>query len=288
MIIKATIPTGNYANIQPEFECETFEQGMEEVKDAFKKYAVAGVEIKERSAEILGKNELLKCTLSGKECNYNDDIHKYTTLDNKPMLSGSAFAKRYSKPFEKNIILPKYAKKHGIEPEVIDAMWKIKSKASIDLGKAIHESIELFGKNKHLTQLATADKVPYLHDHPVLKHAVVDFFTERMDEFAYYEAFVMFGGFCGVIDRLLMTGPKKCRVQDYKTNADIMKGSGKLLKPFHHYDGTELNKYWLQLSFYAYICIQNGYEVEGLDIFHWNGTWTTYTHDVVDITEAIK
>ena len=53
-----------------------------------------------------------------------------------------------------------------------------------------------------------------------------------------------------------------CRVQDFKTNANIEKS---------------LPTYWVQLQFYADILKANGWDVEGLDIFHYNGEWKEYT-----------
>ena len=61
--------------------------------------------------------------------------------------------------------------------------------------------------------------------------------------------------------------------------------------------GNELlDLHWLQLSFYAFILKTKGWTTEGLDIY-WlnpeklvkgdNEPWHEYSHDVVDITEAL-
>ena len=61
-------------------------------------------------------------------------------------------------------------------------------------------------------------------------------------------------------------------------------------------DNTQLGEYWLQLSFYAYILKQYGINTKELQIHHLDPErlvqgkrpWVHYTHDVVDISKALK
>jgi RecB family exonuclease len=75
----------------------------------------------------------------------------------------------------------------------------------------------------------------------------------------------------GTIDRLAITGDKKCRVGDYKTNNEM--------------DAKKLLKYQKQLSYYAHILMNKGWTVEGLDIYYLNAEdgWSVETLTVLEL-----
>ena len=77
-------------------------------------------------------------------------------------------------------------------------------------------------------------------------------------------------GMAGTIDRLSVNG-KKVRIGDYKTNAEM--------------DSKKMLKYQKQLSFYAHILQNKGYEVEGLDLYYLNADdgWSLQTLAILSL-----
>jgi len=78
-------------------------------------------------------------------------------------------------------------------------------------------------------------------------------------------------------------------VQDFKTNANVEKKgfNHKLKAPFDNLPDTPLGGYWLQLSFYSDILKKAGWKVEAMDVFAYNGKWTTYTKEPIDLSKVI-
>lgn len=197
----------------------------------------------------------------GGEIDYNDEAHTYT-WGGVVYLSGSQYAKQFEKPFDKQNIASAIAKKWSVEAQEVIDMWELKSKTSREFGTALHSALELYGRYRELA--TKIEKETHIHDHPIIKKAVQSFYEGRDSEKAEYEALVVDhkNKRAGKIDRLLITGDKRCRVQDYKTNADVTKS---------------IEVYWKQLEFYADIMRSHGWTVEGLDIFAWDGDWKPHT-----------
>jgi hypothetical protein len=148
-------------------------------------------------------------------------------------------------------------------------MWALKAIASASLGTAVHAALELYGRYKKLAE--STGKETHIHDGLILNKAVNLFYEEYPD--------VNNLGFeCLVVDHKAKRAGRIDRLEyedvgvyicDYKTNFDINKS---------------LKKYWLQLSFYAAICIANGMKVKGLKIYHYDGEkWDAHESEVIDI-----
>jgi hypothetical protein len=235
----------------------------------------------------------LESELTGGFALFDDATHTYTDEAGNVYLSGSVFCKRYSEPFPREAILPKMATKYGVKADDISAMWELKREASSSFGTGLHAALELYGKYAQLGAKTGKDGAnSALHDQPIIQKVVEEFYSDRKNETAYYEPFVVDvdGKLCGQIDRLLITGEKLCRVQDFKTNADINKVNSPttLKKPFGNMKNTNRNLYWLQLSFYAHILKKAGWTVEGLDIFHYTDKWETYSADPIDLSAVLN
>ena len=93
------------------------------------------------------------------------------------------------------------------------------------------------------------------------------------------------GGFCGQADRIIITGEKKCRIQDIKINIDSDKSdsNSKPLAPFNDLAPTKLTKYQMQMSFYSNMLQKSGWEVEGLDAFVLENEWKHYQLPIIKI-----
>lgn len=260
--IGATIPVMSYGNLQPsiEVEAETFEEAqalvMPQIEKLWDKYGEKPL--------TKGERKLIKAYVGG-EIYYDDASHTYTNEKGEVYMSGSQYAKSLEKPFDLEKISQAMADKFKVKSEDIKAMWALKAEISTGFGTALHKALELYGRYQSLSE--TLEKTTNLHDHPVIKKAVEGFYKGREDEKAVHEVFIVDhkAKRAGQIDRLLITGDKKCIIADYKTNASIEKS---------------IDSYWKQLSFYAAIMVANGWEVEELVVYHWNGDWKEYRHAV--------
>lgn len=207
------------------------------------------------------KGKLLK-DFFGNEIYYDDDAHVYS-WNGEIYESGSQYASKFEKPFDKELIAGKMAKKYDADVDEILAMWELNGNTSMQFGTAIHSALELYGKHRALALQLERDSA--LHAHPILRSAVQGFNEGRKDEKAYYEVLVVDhkNKRAGQIDRLLVNGDNDYTVQDFKTNA--------VLKP------DKLKVYWKQLGFYSGIIEENGATTHPEQIFHYNGRWTTHT-----------
>lgn len=272
--IAATIPTTQYGNLQPsiEVEAETLEEAqaiaLPQIEKLWARYA-------EQGRELRSSGKRIKAFVGG-EIDYDELTHTYS-WNGETYLSGSQYAKQFEEPFDAKTISEIMAKTVDYSAEQIRDMWALKSAVSNGFGTAIHAAIELYDKYKPLSDALDAyratkqreAKTTHHHDHPILKTAVEGFYAlQDKDSMAETEIVAVdhSNKRAGRIDRLLITGPKHCRVQDIKTNGDTKK----LTK--------NLPSYWKQLGFYGGIMEANGWTVEGLDIFHWDGVWAKHSN----------
>lgn len=264
--ITAVIPVAQYGNIQPsiEVEAETYEQAyaevMPKIEHIWNKYVESGKQLSG------GDRKLVKAFVGG-SVYYDDFTHTYTNEAGEVYLSGSKYAAQFEKPFDKAVISEKMAAKYNVKPEHIVDMWELKGEVSRNFGTALHGALELYGKYNGLA--IQLDRDTHLHDHPIIKQAVESFYAAHKEQ-ALCEVFVVDHEHkhVGQIDRLVILDKNKkiCRVEDYKTNADIT---------------SKLEVYWKQLEFYGDILRHHGWQVEPPVIHHWNGEWKEYVLDTV-------
>lgn len=300
--ITSTIPTGQYANMQPEVEGvgKTYEEAEEDAlaktERIWNRVCEPGKELrvaKQINTTQTNNYEPQVSVYNGVEVLFDPIAHTYVDKDGVPYLSGSTFCGRYKSKFDADKIGDAFAAKHGVNPYDIKAMWKLNGETSTSLGTAIHNALELYGKYLELSMQTKGTPESALHKNELLRPVVEKFFNGREKENARYELFVADekNHLCGFIDRFLIVDEKKkiCRIQDYKTNPDIQKAET-IKAPFKGVvANTTLGAYWLQLSFYAYILTGMGWTVEGLDIYNYEGgEWKYYASDVVDISSEIN
>lgn len=221
-----------------------------------KNYGI-NVEIEyEKQPVISGK--LLK-DFFGNEIYYDEVNHVYS-WNGEVYESGSQYASKFEKPFDKHTIAGKMASKYGVEAQEIIEMWELNGRTSMEFGTAIHSALELYGKHRKLAKALERDSA--LHAHPVVRRAVEGFYEGRENEVAHYEVLVVdhTRKRAGRIDRLQMLEGDYV-VQDFKTNA--------VLKP------DKLKVYWAQLGFYSGIIRANGGSTRPEQIFHYDGLWET-------------
>ncbi len=315
----AVIPTAQYANIQATITVETDgniegakHEALRHIEQISQRYAETGKalpQLHQGEADAQGTPTApvhrrlveLRSEVTGGTAFFDEIEHVYTNQFGQTLLSGSKFASQFVEEFNPDFIVPKMADKYQVNGQDIKDMWALNAAASCSIGDAIHQAMELYGTYQTIGEAIDAGKADkekkwsHVHKNPILRAAVERFFGSpaHVDEIAYYEPFIVNNDamLCGSIDRLLILDltNKVCRVQDWKTNSDIMKkGSPKYLKaPFAAIENLKINEYWLQLSFYAFVLKLAGWTVEGIDIFHYDGeVWKEYSHDVIDISGA--
>lgn len=292
----AVIPTGQYQNVQPSFTAtgDTMDEARKNwLREMWKFHRMLGVKFDVSVVDETAKADLkvLKCWASGFEVSFDEDAHLYIPDGDKPWLSGSAFADKFTSEFNGELVAGKCATKYGVEATDLLDMWELNANVSRTLGHALHAALQLRGEYAALSRATKDGSVEAcLTKNPILRPIVEAFFAERDDEQAVYEAFVADYArhHCGQIDRIAIDPDGGMWVEDFKTNTDLTKRET-IKAPFKGVvESTQLGAYWLQLSFYARILISHGENVKGLRIHHWTGAeWITHTSPVIDITEAV-
>lgn len=269
--ITAVIPVAQYANLQPsiEVEADTFEeahaQAMPHIEQVWAEYGEKPLvpQTQTKFISTLQTKQRLK-DFFGNEIDYDAVNHQYS-WNGEIYESGSQYASKFEKPFNKEAIAGKMAEKYGVEAQDIIDMWELNGRTSMEFGTAIHSALELYGKHRELAIALERDSA--LHSHPIIRKAVEDFYKGQGGTYAHYEVLIVDykNKRAGRIDRLLVEGENDYRVQDFKTGAEM--------KP------DKLKVYFKQLGFYSGILEANGAKTRPETVFHYNGTWTTYTKD---------
>lgn len=229
---------------------------------------------------------------------FNEDIslkfdplaHKYT-YQGKELLSATRYIKKWIKEFDKDRISGVYANSLGVtQREVLD-MWESGGGIASMFGTVIHNALEHYEKFKSLGKIIQ-DKNDLefnkaLPNHPILRNIVESFYRQKL-QVGKVETEVLLTnverGICGFADRLLITGEKKCRVQDYKINMDCeTETKDKYLGQMATLPKNKLSKYQMQLSLYARLLELSGWTVEGLDVYVFDGEWKHYPMNTIKL-----
>lgn len=288
--VKATIPTGAYANIQPEItvEAETMEQAsdyaMPFIQKMFNDYSDTQLKSK-------GVTEKLKSFNEEVELDFDRVAHVYT-YEGKKLESASGFVSRHSKPFDKLGVSKKCEGSWAVSQADILDLWESNGNAAAGFGTAVHAVLEHYFKWKacgeQIMQNSKKEVNAALPNHPFLQSLIIDLEKLMTDEGDNLQEILISNvekGYCGLVDNLLVldTEKKLCRIRDYKIAYEVDKKSDKLLAPFDLLPPNKLSKYQVQLSFYANLLQLSGWTVEGLDIFAYDGDWKKHTFEVLEV-----
>lgn len=218
---------------------------------------------------------------------YFDPVgHTYIDENGEQYLSGSTYAGLFGYPFQADYQAERRAEILGVTKQTMLDYWASKGEIATSFGTALHNAMEHYGKYRELHLI---DKKP-LGIHPTLMPIVEAFYRHRHHEKALYEAFVAdeLALRCGTVDRIVLTGDKRCIIEDFKTNGDLGKSFGpkNLKAPADFLPNTPYGKYVLQLNFYQSVLEEAGWTVEGRRIHWWNGEeWETI--EVEEIVELL-
>lgn len=219
--------------------------------------------------------------------------------------SGSRFPRKFFKQFtdeDKERVLDYYEQEKDVKREEVEKTWEMKVGIATGYGTAVHAALELYyGHHKVGDKIKGKDGVnKAFSKNPFFAH-IVKCAVEDLGPGNYLpEQFIWHEGlrFCGAIDLLEVVDKNTVIVHDWKSNDSVTKRVYQEKdSPFKKdVDNTQLGEYWLQLSFYAYILKQYGINTKELQIHHLDPErlvqgkrpWVHYTHNVVDISKALK
>lgn len=263
--VTAVIPSAQYANIQPAITVEVDDDieeakalAMSHIVGISQQYAEEGKALQGGTTSSNAKK--VECLVGGSIL-YDPVAHVYTNDKGEVYLSGSKYASQFDKPFEINAIAKKMSDKSGVPAQNIIDIWKLKGQASASFGTSIHEAMEMYGK--YAEACKKLGKEYHISSIPVVSEIVANFFKGRESEKAIYEPMIVDHKrkWAGQIDRLVVTGDKKCIIEDFKTNSDMTP--------------AKIETYTHQLSFYQKIMESGGWQVEGIRLHHLDGSWKT-------------
>lgn len=293
--LKATIPTGQYANLQPEItiKAESLEEAEKQVlpymEEMFNRFSETPLKEKEYSKlkKIKSFTEIDKTIL------FDPVNHKYFYKD-KELTSATRIVGQYTKPFNSEYMSKKCSESWGVDQQELKNLWRGGGMISANFGTAIHEALEHYFKYKEIGDIihhASASKTENaaLPKHPLLKKIILELLEiDKIEGMDLPEVVItnVDKGYCGTVDKLKIidTEKKICRIQDYKIIDEIESKTDKLKHPFDHLPATKLSHYQIQLSVYANIMQMSGWSVQGLDIFALEERgWEHYELEVLEV-----
>lgn len=204
-------------------------------------------------------------TFTGEKILYNEASHQYKDLDGNALVSGSQYKKSLEKPFPLDLMAGKVATKHGISPQTVSDMWEANGLISRTFGTALHLAMEQWFKYR---DSSCEDKEYNLAKHPFLRTAVQSF--PLKDDNCLPEVLIsdVKNKRVGRIDLLTITGENEGYIEDYKSDADIDKN---------------LAGHFNQLSFYAKILIEKGWDIKGVRVWNYTDKWNQFESEVLEI-----
>ena len=224
------------------------------------------------------------------EFKFNSKYQKYTYLGQE-FTSVTKFIQRFHKPFEQDYWSKKKAEEAGVPQDWILNEWKKLNDYANEVGTETHEWIEDYF-NKIWKPLPS---------NPDVIHRINKFnkiFAKQLHKLEPLKfevrVFSKKWRIAGMIDSLFIY-KGKIYILDWKTNKDFThddhpKGKyEKLLEPFQDHYKNHLSEYSIQLSFYALILEEWGFEVGGAYLVHIGpNEEDAVLHKVVDMREKLS
>lgn len=204
---------------------------------------------------------------------FSPDKHRYT-VDGVYYPSVTGVVKKYKKPFDREGISNRVAKREGKTQEEVLAEWSKKGKKATDLGTEVHELIEAYWRGQH----PMIEGHVYSDEAKKRFSAFLAFRQEKLPNIEPVEpelkVFSRKYKVAGTIDLLAFNKRDgHLYIFDWKTNKEFRTDTGKawdqLLPPFEDLDENELNNYSIQLSMYKVILKEEaGIDVAGIALIH--------------------
>lgn len=194
---------------------------------------------------------------------FNESNHTYFNDAGEQYLSCTSLIKKYCKPFDKQKIATKYAKKHKRKVQDVLDEWEKAGSDAVKKGLAFHsmKESELNGKETVLIdeEEHTIIKAEW-HDGVKINN------TLKLDAGIYPELIVWSDRYkvAGQVDLTEVTKKGYLNVKDYKTSKEIKQhaferwdGTKEMMKfPLHNLEDCNFNHYALQINLYAFLIKQ--------------------------------
>ena len=216
--------------------------------------------------------------------------HRYT-YEGEPFISVTRFIQQFHKPFEQDYWSKVKAEQAGVPQDWILAEWKKLNDYANEVGTDTHQWIEDYFNQiwkplpNNLDVIHRINKFNKIYAKQLFKLEPLKFEVR---------VFSPKWKIAGMIDSLFVYRGK-IYILDWKTNKDFtddnhQKGTyEKLLAPFQDYYKNHLNEYSIQLSMYALILEEWGFQVGGAYIVHIGpGDEEAELYKVVDMRDNLK
>jgi ATP-dependent exoDNAse (exonuclease V) beta subunit len=238
------------------------------------------------------KDELLlklKC-FDDPEFKFDPLKHKYT-YHGEVFQSVTQFIGEFHLPFDTEKWSKIKADQAGVDQEEIKKEWKRLNEYSNEIGTDMHNYIELYYKNEYQKLPTNLDLIHRINKFNIIyaKH------LHKLEPLAFeVRVFSKKWKKAGMIDSLFIHNGK-IFILDWKSNKEFRTDSHikgkyhKLLKPFDDYYANHLNEYSIQLSMYASILEEWGFEVGGAYLVHIGpDDEEAKLYKVIDMRDIIK
>lgn len=224
------------------------------------------------------------------EFKFDPKFHKYT-YHGEQFISVTKFIQKFHKPFETDFWSKKKAEQAGVSQEEILNDWKKLNDYANEVGTDTHQWIEDYFNGIWRTLPSNLDLIHRINKFNKIfaKH------LHRLEPIKFeVRVFSKKWKIAGMIDSLFFY-KGKIFILDWKTNKqftfdDHEKGRyEKLLEPFDDHWKNHLNEYSIQLSLYALILEEWGFEVGGAYLVHIGpGDEEAELFKVVDMRDKLK
>lgn len=233
-----------------------------------------------------------------------EKTHTYL-IDNESTNSPSVtqLLKQFKRPFDKDVISKRVAKKTGRTVEHVLADWELNNLYSTTIGSLFHKYVENYYCNKQPELDQTFPGLGYEEKEKIATNfpKMVEQFHEFYDNNSFLHCIrseMVVGDIddtkvCGMLDMLCWNeNTNKYEILDFKTNKKMTKQSdyGLLLYPFEHMSEGEINEYTIQLNTYKYIIEKyTNIEIDKLKIVWFNAINESHQiFELKDIQNNIK
>lgn len=223
---------------------------------------------------------------------FNESNHTYFNDEGEQYLSGTSFIKKFCKPFDKDKIAAKYAKKHKRKIQDVLDEWAKAGDDAIKKGLAFHKMKEDQLNEKLNISIDN-------EDHPIVKANWINGLkineSLKLEPGIYPELIVWSDRYkiAGQADYVEITKKGYINVKDYKTSKEIKTnsyekwdGTKEMLKfPMHNLEDCNFIHYSLQINLYAFLIKQHNrnLKIGKMYIEHIKGDFDESTGEFSDV-----
>ncbi len=214
--------------------------------------------------------------------------HIYT-YNGEPFISVTRFIQQFHKPFDQDYWSKKKATEKGVPQDLILSEWKKLNDYANEVGTDTHQWIEDYF-NKVWRQIPT--NLDLLHRINKFNHIYAKQLYKLEPLKFEVRVFSKKWKIAGMIDSLFLYRGR-IYILDWKTNKrfdtdENVKYKEPLLPPFNDYYKTHLSEYSIQISLYALILREWGFDVAGGYLVHIGpGDEEATIHKCIDFTEPL-